>query len=1032
VRESPPGGRARFSLRVLRTLSLLALAGEGFYLVAMNVFLSTPLFEMAIDGTPLIVDIHYERGWSFFPTRIHARGLSIRGTDSHVEWILRFDEVDFDCSLLALARQRFHVTRARGSGISFRARMKVAAPEATSAHVANLPAIDSLGPVGFIPSEPPSLAEWNDEAWHLWTVQIDDAVAEHVREIWIEGGRFEGDARVAGGFLLKPMRAAYVGPARVEVRRGSVGWEGRTVAEPLVASLNFELARFDPRYSTGADILPRISLAIDATTRIPNVDNLGASLPGAARVEGELEVPRLALRVVEGVLRDGTHIEARGAKLRGTTGAHVVAGDVSVTAEVVKERLTVLLSLAAIDADSAISIARASVSADSSALALADPFTDLHGVLDVPAAEVDQARRLSDDLPADARIRISGGRLHASLHAEGWRADDRVGGSMALRGRDLEAMVEDVRVRGDADLEVSVGALLFDARRATDVRLGLEVLRGFVAPPVALPGAPFVRVSGLHASAVAGAVELDHPLRAWRATVTVRDGELLDRSVIRAPRGGWPIVHHAPFALAAAATLDGDRATASLDLSAPRLGVEFADRRLELDLTARARVHAAHWRSGTLSLDEASVVGRQVVISDGSSTPALSIGLLSLSAASPTFVIADPLAQVELVGAADGGRVLSFAALGGPFASGSVRFAPKEGATFSANVAAEITRHVARGAASVEVRDAAVSSAKLRIAGDVRADMDVARWDLAEQTLDGDLQFTARDVTGAFHPQESAPDFIAEPIEGRASVRGLDLARPSMRGVDYAFRLHRAELADARALNAFLPSPTILAIESGHAVVSADIGTSGPARSAVGRIDVALAGGGIRIHDTRLGGDFALAVQAHGFDPERAAVDLEGSHLEMRNVRITGAFTEESAWRGDLVLQAGTLALAATPRFEGDLTLQARDASPILGVLFQNTLPRFVAELTRMPSLAALTHVVVEPESLVVSDLSASGGDLAVRGTYVIRENVRHAAFVVHKGPWSVGVDLNNDGSHLRFFGLDRWYGEQSRQALAP
>jgi hypothetical protein len=1031
VSASTHRSRARFSLRVLRTILLLALAGEGFYLLAMNAFLSTPLFEKAIDGTPLIVDIHYTRGWSFFPTRIHARGLSIRGTDSHVEWILRFDEVDFDCSLLALARQQFHVTRARGSGITFRARLKVAAPAATDAHVASLPPIDSLGPVGFIPSEPPSPAKWNDKAWHLWTVEIDDAIAEHVREVWIEGGRLEGDARVAGGFLLKPMRAAYVGPAHVDVRRGSVDWEGRTVAEPLVASLDFTLARFDPRYATGADLFPRISLAVFAKTRIPDLQNLGATLPGESQIEGELEVPRLAVRIVEGVVRDGTHIEAHGAQLRVSGGAHAARGEASVAADVMKERLTVLLSLAGIEVDSAVSIARMTVSADSAALALVDPFTDLHGVVDVPGAEVEQAKRLMDDLPADGRIRISGGHLLASLRAEGWRAEDRVSGSTVVHGRDLEGTVGGIRLRGDADLDASVGSFGFDTRQATDVRVDLAVLRGF-AVPEELPGAPSVRVAGVRLRAVAGVLELDHPLATWRATVAVRDGELEGRNDIGPAGGAWPKLRRARFALAAGAILDGDRATASLDLHAPGLGIEYQGRRLGLDVTGRARAHAAHWRSGVLSLDEANVIGRHIVISDGSGAPALTVALLSLTAASPTFHVADPLAQVELVGGVEGGRVSSWSALGEPFASGAVAFAPKEGATFSANAAAQVTRHVARGGASVAVRGAALASAKLRLAGDVSAVVDVAGWDLAEGTLDGDLAFTARNVKGAFHPEESAPDFIAAPIEGRASVRGFELARPSMRGVDYAFRLPRAELADARALNAFLPSPTILAIESGRAILSADIGTSGPARSAVGRIDVALGGGGLRIHETHLVGDFALAVEAHGFDPERAQIDLEGSRLAMRNVRVTGAFAETSPWSGDLVLQAGTLGLATTPRFEGDLTLQARDASPILGVLLGDSLPRFVAELTRMPSLTALTHVVVEPDSLVVSDLSASGGDLAVRGTYVIRENVRHAAFVVQKGPLSVGIDLDNGGSHLRLFGLNRWYGEQSRQALGP
>jgi hypothetical protein len=320
----------------------------------------------------------------------------------------------------------------------------------------------------------------------------------------------------------------------------------------------------------------------------------------------------------------------------------------------------------------------------------------------------------------------------------------------------------------------------------------------------------------------------------------------------------------------------------------------------------------------------------------------------------------------------------------------------------------------------------------MHLGGDGKGIVNVTRWDLANKTLAGDLRLAVNGVTGGFDPRATHVDFVVDRVDVRASAPALDLADPSMRDVDYGIRVGRAELVDARALNTFLPSPTILAVDSGRAFVSADIGTSGPARAAGGRIDVSLGDGGIRLHETHLAGNFALEVDAHGFDPERAVVDIEGSRLTMRDVRVTGASTDTSAWSGDLVLEAGTLALAPTPRLEGDFTLQARDASPILGVLFRDALPGFIAQLTQMPHFTAVTHVVVEPQSLVVSDLLASGGDLALRGTYVLREGDRCAAFVVHKGPWSVGINLDNDGSHIRLFGLDGWYVEQSRQALLP
>jgi len=934
-RKEPPtrrrslGGRA---LRLARAAGVAVLATEAFYLAAMNGFLSTPLFEEAIDGTPLVVDIHYARGWSFFPTRIHAKGLSIRGTDSHVEWILRFDEVEFDCSLLALARREFHVTRARGSGITFRARLKVASPEATDALVESLPPIDSLGPVGLIPSDPRSPADWDDKQWHLWTVEIDDAVAEHVREVWIEGGRFQGDARIKGGFFLKPLRAARVGPAHVEVQSGAVAWDARTVAEPLVANIDFELAEFDPRQSSDTDIFPRISLSVDGATAVPNLDNLGLELPDSGQVRGRVEVPRIALRIVNGVVRDGTHVDAHAGEILVTTAAHAASGGVELTADVAHERLAVRALLTGIDGDRALTIPRATIVADSAALGLLEPMTDLHGVLDVADMQLRDAARIMDVLPKKASFRIDGGHVSGSLHAEVWRSEERVRASSRVRAKSLHVTVGRLHAHGDADVE------------------------------------------------------------------------------------GTADVH-----------LDGRRALATIDARAPAIALEYAGRRLDAELMARARAHTLGATGDIVALDEGSLVATHIVFGEVASPPALSVERISFAATSSGLALADPLARLDLVASVAGGRMTAPSALGDLLAAGS----DAQGGRFEGDLALRIAGHVARGAGSLRAHGIGVAGTKLRLSGDVSVVADVARWDLKQRVLRGSIAVTVNNATGGFGRRAGVPDFAADRIEGHATATALDLANPSMFGVDYGFHVDRAELADARALNTFLPSPTILAFESGSGLLSADVATAGILREAVGRVDISIANGGIRLHETHLSGDFAAVVHAHGFDPMRAVVDLEGSRIEIKNVRVTGASTDTSAWSGELVLQSGSLGLAPRPRLEGDLTLEARDASPLLAVLFHDSLPKFVADLTRMPRLSAVAHVAIEPDALTVSDLFASGGDLALRGTYVLRGADRDAAFVVQKGPWSVGISFD-EASHLRLFGLDRWYGDHVRAALAP
>ncbi len=1015
------------------------MASEAVYLVGMNVFLSTPLFEKAIDGTPLVVDIHYTRGWSFFPTRIHAKGLSIRGTDSHVEWILRLDDVEFDCSLLALARQHFHVSRARGSGISFRARLKVASPEATDDLVGSLPPIDSLGPVGFIPSVPPAPETWDDKQWHLWTIQIDDVLAEQVREVWIEQGHFQGDARVTGGFFLKPIRAASVGPAHVDIRSGTVEVDSRTVASPLVASIDFELSKFDPRRSENSDVIPHISLSLDAATTIPDLDHLGLNLPDSGQAFGRLEVPKLVLRIAKGELRDGTRLEAHAEDARLTTAAHVVSAGVNVTADVTGGTLSGRAELINADGDFALTVPNASVVVDSKALSLVDPFTDLHGVMDVKEARLLDATRLADLLPQSVPFRIDHGTLTGSLHGEAWRPDKRVRGSLGVRATDAIVTAGHVRGGGDAEIDASVGSLQFDPLRASDVHAAVTV-SGAHGGRRESPAEDIVRVSKLVAKADATLVDADQPFESLRASVESPEIEVFDRDSAREALGLGSSVRlatrQARFEASANVVLDGPRGKGDFQVRAPGLAVTYPGRRIDLDLDLKGRAHSNDWKSASLSVDTAALIATHLVvrdlIGDPDSGPAVSVARVAIEATSSKLSLSDPFARGSLIGSIDEGHMISTTALGDLLPAGTVSLASKEGATFSGDVALQVEDHIAHGAASLTAYGLGVAGPKIRVAGDTKVVADVARWDSRRKTLGGSIAMTIRNAAGGFDEHPGPPDFSADRIEGRVSATSFDLASPSMTGVDYGLRIGHAKLVDARAFNAFLPAPAILSVESGHAVLSADIATSGATREAGGRIDLAITDGGIRLHDTHLAGNFGLAVRAHGFDPEKSAIDLEGSRVQMRNVRVTGATTDTAAWNGDLVLQSGSLALSPAPKLEGDLTLEARDASPLLAILFRDSLPKFVAALVQMPKLTAVAHLAIEPQSFIVSDLFVNGGDISLRGTYVLRHSQLDAAFVVQKGPWSAGLRLDDQGSHVRLFGLDRWYGHQSRAALAP
>ena len=429
-------------LRWIRVLAVSLAAAEALYLVLMNTFLSTPLFGLVVNGAPNIVFVRYARGWSFFPTRVTARDLSIRAADSNVEWVLTLDEVTFDCSLLELLRMRFQVTRARGSGMELRMRSLVESPRATDEYLRGLPPVDALPVVGIKPSEPPSPMTWSDENWHLWTVSLENVVAERVREIWVDHLRFDGDARVAGGFYLKPIRATEVRPLDVVVRRGSVTVSEHPMLDRLAMEGALAVARFDPRVTDGSALLRYVRLDLQGGARVPELAESPFGPEGSVSLRGEVEVPRFVIRVAEGVLVDGTRLDARSKALRVTTGEHVASGRASFGAVVANKQLLAQGALDDWTSDIGVELPRAHLQADSAALELTAPFAKLHAAVDIPELEIADLTALERALQPEQDAGLARrGTVRGWAHVEAWRSPARaphVRGKAALRGEDIE------------------------------------------------------------------------------------------------------------------------------------------------------------------------------------------------------------------------------------------------------------------------------------------------------------------------------------------------------------------------------------------------------------------------------------------------------------------------------------------------------------------------------------------------------------------------------------------------------------------
>ncbi|MEO6418902.1 MAG: hypothetical protein ABIP39_05815, partial [Polyangiaceae bacterium] len=359
----------------------------------MNVFLRTRLFRNLFNFKPEAQQIEYGSAYSLYPGRIHVEGLMIRGSDSSVQWVLHADACDFSVSFLELTKRRFHASRIRAHGYDMRVRLKL--PDLSPERLAALPPVPGYAD----PARPDAVLppELTDEAYNLWTIILDDADVEHVRELWVDTLRFSGDLHVKGRWYFKPVRWLEVGPATVDVATLDVGHGMMPLATGLRGALTATVHPFDVREPDGAAVLKYISVDGGLRGDLKLADAFTVFSPTKQvkfdRGEGPIDA-----RVIldHGVLDPGTHVAieapSSAAHAEGISFAAAAAIDLKVDADPSQSSLaTIGLGLATLVVKRPPAEAHAAsvhVALKSHDVNLAQhPFDDLTFALDVDGAE---------------------------------------------------------------------------------------------------------------------------------------------------------------------------------------------------------------------------------------------------------------------------------------------------------------------------------------------------------------------------------------------------------------------------------------------------------------------------------------------------------------------------------------------------------------------------------------------------------------------------------------------------------------------
>lgn len=411
-----PRARARRLRRVLEIALIATVGAWALYLAAMNVFIRTRLFRNLVSANPDAMLVDYASAYSLLPGRIHVEHLSLRGRDPSVEWFLTIDRCDFRLWPLDLFHRRFHASHVRGDGLALRVRLRE--PSFTPDHAAALPPIPGFSDPPYSGIKPPPIT---DEEYDLWSAWLDDMVAEHVRELWIDSVRATGDVDVRGSWFYKPVRWLDVGPATVDVRTLDVSHgEGETWIRGATGRVVATVHPGDVRGYAGGNALAYVSASADLAGLVHGRPVLQQLLGARAVTLDEAAAPFEAHADVDhGVLRPAT----------------------------------LGLSRLAVDAKG-VALRIASVTLTTPLLLVRPGGALGHVRIDAPDVELASLSRLGALLPLPSGVALEGGHASGAIRLDVDLVEGAAAGMAELLAHAVTVRVGDLRLHGNAEVHV--------------------------------------------------------------------------------------------------------------------------------------------------------------------------------------------------------------------------------------------------------------------------------------------------------------------------------------------------------------------------------------------------------------------------------------------------------------------------------------------------------------------------------------------------------------------------------------------------
>jgi hypothetical protein len=272
--------------RWLKRIILAVLLLTGLYLLAVNLFLNSPLATRALNRRPHRFQIHWTSAWTVWPGFVHTRGLKVEGWRPNVAWSVTAERARGWIDLGSLTNRTFRIRELQGEEVRSTVirRRGVGKPD------------------------PPRRPGAPRSRRQPWSMSFEGIVLDHVREFRFNDFRLTGDGRAEGAFWFVIGGDFRLEPSKVRLPAAQVGWGPDTLAQQVDLTAEASLGPYRVRDHLGLagfDFLSGTLKAQGPVSELPFLDRAG--LPGGdGRKPGALTAD---LRVEQGRLAPGSRFD---------------------------------------------------------------------------------------------------------------------------------------------------------------------------------------------------------------------------------------------------------------------------------------------------------------------------------------------------------------------------------------------------------------------------------------------------------------------------------------------------------------------------------------------------------------------------------------------------------------------------------------------------------------------------------------------------------------------------------------------------